>query len=181
MIFVLLGTPSSGGPRCLRGRSVLPSLASAPASPLAASLVEAVNGRTPVAPSVASPLSSPSFLPLRPPRAERPPRPRPRPRPRVEERRRCWPSPPSTFSASPVAAGSGLRASWTETLRSRMLLPFKSLMARSASEGVETSTKAYPTGRVVRGLVGIDVVSLSSHVSCAFFPSHANRVPTYTR
>lgn len=41
-----------------------------------------------------------------------------------------------------------------------MLLPFSSLMARSASEGVDTSTKAYPTGRVVRGLVGIDVVSL---------------------
>lgn len=33
-------------------------------------------------------------------------------------------------------------------------------MARSASEGVDTSTKAYPTGRVVRGLVGMDVVSL---------------------
>ena len=41
-----------------------------------------------------------------------------------------------------------------------MFLPLRSAMARSASEGVETSTKAYPTGRVVRGLVGIEVVSL---------------------
>jgi len=33
-------------------------------------------------------------------------------------------------------------------------------MARSASEGVDRATKAYPTGREVRGLVGIVVDSL---------------------
>jgi hypothetical protein len=47
-----------------------------------------------------------------------------------------------------------------ETLRSRIALPFNSAMARSASDGVDRSTKAYPTGRVVRGLVGMDVDSL---------------------
>lgn len=41
-----------------------------------------------------------------------------------------------------------------------MDLPFNSVTARSASDGVETSTNAYPTGRVVRGLTGIEVVSL---------------------
>jgi len=33
-------------------------------------------------------------------------------------------------------------------------------MARSASVGVERSTKAYPTGRSVRGFLGIEVDSL---------------------
>ena len=49
-----------------------------------------------------------------------------------------------------------------------MLLPFSSETARSASDGVETSTKAYPTGRVVRGLVGMEVVSLVMIVSGTF-------------
>ncbi len=35
-------------------------------------------------------------------------------------------------------------------------------MARSASDGVERATKAYPTGREVRGLVGMVVDSLRS-------------------
>lgn len=47
-----------------------------------------------------------------------------------------------------------------ETLRSRIAFPFNSAMARSASVGVERATKAYPTGREVRGLVGIVVDSL---------------------
>lgn len=79
----------------------------------------------------------------RPPRA-RPPRPRPaRPRPRVDWRRRV-PSPPepSALAPSPFSFDSGLRASWTETLRSRISLPESSAMARSASLGVERSTKA---------------------------------------
>ena len=148
MIFVLLGTPSSGGPRCLRGCLALvfpasPALRPSPSSAVSASLVVEVSGAAwpgtfvgpvPLVAGSASPLVSP----LRPPRPVRPPRPRPRPRPRVELRRFVSFSPPS----APSAAGSGLRASWTETLRSKMVLPFSSLIARSASDGVETSTKA---------------------------------------
>jgi hypothetical protein len=80
-------------------------------------------------------------------RPPRPPRPRPRPRPRPDGLRRP-PSPPETPSPplaapSPFSgAGSGLRASWTETLRSRISLPESSAIARSASLGVERSTKA---------------------------------------
>lgn len=77
----------------------------------------------------------------RPPRPARPPRPRPRPRPRVDERRRVSPLAPSAPLPDPSCA-SGLRASWMETLRSRMALPFSSWMARSASLEVERSTKA---------------------------------------
>lgn len=77
------------------------------------------------------------LLTARPPRAVLPPRPRPRPRP---EGLRASPSRTSPFSAG--TASSGLRASCTETLRSRMVLSFSSLTARSASEEVARSTKA---------------------------------------
>jgi hypothetical protein len=40
-------------------------------------------------------------------------------------------------------------------------------MARSASLGVERSTKAYPTGRSVRGFFGIEVDSLRRILSAA--------------
>lgn len=73
--------------------------------------------------------------PARPPRARAP-----RPRPRVDWRRRL-PS-PSPLASVFSALASGLRASWTETLRSRISLPESSAMARSASVGVERSTKA---------------------------------------
>ena len=44
-------------------------------------------------------------------------------------------------------------------------------MARSASLGVERSTKAYPTGRSVRGFFGMEVDSLKGpHVSKFFKP-----------
>jgi hypothetical protein len=108
-------------------------------------------------------------LTLRPPRVARPPRPRPRPRPRPEARRRVsLPLVPSPPLPVPSAAASGLRASWMETLRSMMLLPFSSVMARSASDGVDKSTKAYPTGRVVRGLVGMETDSLCAQRQLPF-------------
>ena len=162
MILVFDGTPSSGGPRCLRSRGArdLPVLdgstsraPSVPGAAVRASLVVEVKGAAwpgtlvgPVPLVVGSTTASPSaavspslFLRLRWEREARPPR--PRPRPRVDERRRGLPSAPSAPSAG-AAAGSGLRASWTETLRSRMVLPLSSLIARSASDGVDTSTKA---------------------------------------
>jgi hypothetical protein len=40
-------------------------------------------------------------------------------------------------------------------------------MARSASVGVERSTKAYPTGRSVRGFLGIEVDSLGEGLLAA--------------
>jgi hypothetical protein len=65
-----------------------------------------------------------------------------------------------------------------ETLRSKMDLPFSSAMARSASDGVERSTKAYPTGRDVRGLVGMEVDSLFHVVSFLALSFHRSmRLP----
>ena len=56
---------------------------------------------------------------------------------------RCsLPLAPSAPLPAPSACASGVRASWMETLRSRMALPFSSAMARSASEGVDRATKA---------------------------------------
>jgi hypothetical protein len=157
MTLVLDGMPSSGGPRCLRGARGSPDLSGlaspagwAPASPAAGTGAAAsAPASLPLGPSArpckldAGP-DSRSRLTPRPPRAARPPRPpRPRPRPRVEPRRRASPPlPVSPPLVAPSPCGSGLRASWMETLRSRMMSPLSSVMARSASVGVDRSTKA---------------------------------------
>ena len=67
-----------------------------------------------------------------------------------------------------------------ETLRSRIALPLSSAMARSASDGVERATKAYPTGREVRGLVGMVVDSLCDGLAQTCVMG-AECVSTYTR
>lgn len=183
MTLFLDATPSAGGPRSRRSRGwrgalslfALPSLSMGDCW----LLVVSVRGSTSPSAGFSAP-SSPrdwndqwrshplynELLTSRAPRPPRPARPRPRPRPRPPAPRRGRPSPPEPPSPPLAAlsffspAVSGLRASWTETLRSRISLPESSEIARSASEGVERSTKAYPTGRSVRGFFGMDVDSL---------------------